>query len=312
MIGWILLDKYFQISKLLIDNGNYNNLSSGDDEMKYLLKSLAKALIFLFAFLLLCIFAHDFTFAKSSTAFPDTVYFEPAPGSRASANGDTFYIDPNGEDIKINMNLLNPNKIILIAADLKDFCYDGDIFLDTLKNDDSVSFENSRIEYWPHKIIHLFGHPPPPVIRLSLFHCNTGMPPVTCTTALEPGDGPIVTLTFTVVDTGCIYLDSLGGDDGWGVVVADSITGEIFIPDFIPGSFYVRHWYYTPGDFNCDVKIDIVDVVSLVNYLFRSGEEPCFMKSADANCDQEVTIADVVYLTNYIFRNGPAPQICDY
>lgn len=138
------------------------------------------------------------------------------------------------------------------------------------------------------------------------------MPPATCTIALQAGNGPIVTLTFTVVDTGCIYLDSLGYPDGWGVVVVDSITEEFLTPDFIPGSFYVRHWFYTPGDFNCDVKVDIVDVLSLLNYLFRNGEEPCIMKSADANCDQEVGLVDVVYLINYIFRSGPAPQTCEY
>jgi len=280
--------------------------------MKRSYKKPNKILLFLFPVFLLSILAFDFAFAKSSTAFPDTVYFKPAPGSRASPDGDTFYIDPEGEDIKVNMKLRNSHKIAFIAADLKDFCYDGDIFLDTLKNNDSVSFERSRIEYWPHKGIMLFGDPPPPVIRLSLFHCSGGMPPVTCTTALQPGDGPIVTLTFTVVDTGCIYLDSLGGDDGWGVVVADSITAEIFIPDFIPGDFYVRHWFYTPGDFDCNTSVEIVDVVSLVNYLFRDGEEPCFMKSADANCDQEVTISDAVYLVNYILKDGPAPQVCDY
>lgn len=134
--------------------------------MKRPYKNPIKILILSFTFLLLCIFSYNFTFAKSSAAYPDTVYFEPAPGSRVSAGGDTFYIDPQGEDIKINMNLLNPNKIILIAADLKDYCYDGDIFLDTLKNNHSVSFEGSRIEHWPLKGIMLFGHPPPPVIRL--------------------------------------------------------------------------------------------------------------------------------------------------
>jgi len=279
--------------------------------MKGFTRRTIKFFFFSFTILIPCIFLFDFTYGHSSTAFLDTVYFEPAPGSRVSSNGDTFYVDPQGEDIKINMHLMNPHHIMLIAADLKDYCYDGNIFLGLLKNNDTVSFQGSRIEYWPHKGVWIMGFPA--YLRLSLYLCDvSGIPPYPCSTALQPGDGPIVTLTFTVVDTGCIYLDSLGYPDGWGVVVVDSITGDILTPDFIPGSFSVRHWFYTPGDFDCNANVDMVDVVSLVNYLFRNGEEPCIMKSADANCDQEVTISDAVYLVNYILRDGSTPQTCDY
>ena len=64
------------------------------------------------------------------------------------------------------------------------------------------------------------------------------------------------------------------------------------------------------GDANGDQKIDIADVVHLINYLFIGGPPPeCNPITAcgDVNLDGEVNIADVVYLLNYLFLGGPPP-----
>ena len=61
------------------------------------------------------------------------------------------------------------------------------------------------------------------------------------------------------------------------------------------------------GDANGDGKIDIADVVHLVNYLFIDGPAPNPLWLGDANCDEVVDIADVVYLINYLFTGGPPP-----
>ena len=73
-------------------------------------------------------------------------------------------------------------------------------------------------------------------------------------------------------------------------------------------------WVYTSqpsfkrGDVNGDGKIDVVDVVYLINYLFNDGPPPCPKEAGDANCDGSVNVIDVVYLINYLFGGGPPPS----
>jgi len=69
----------------------------------------------------------------------------------------------------------------------------------------------------------------------------------------------------------------------------------------------VTHFRVPHGDVNDDGETDLVDVVYLINYLFKGGASPQPWGSGDVNCDGEVTIPDVVYLINYLFRSGPPP-----
>jgi len=62
------------------------------------------------------------------------------------------------------------------------------------------------------------------------------------------------------------------------------------------------------GDANTDARINIADVVYIINYLYIHGPKPLpwwFM--GDANCNRMVDITDVVYLINYLFVHGPEP-----
>ena len=64
------------------------------------------------------------------------------------------------------------------------------------------------------------------------------------------------------------------------------------------------------GDINVSGAITSADIISLVNYVFKSGTppQPC-VGAADVNCNQTVTSADVIYLVNHVFKGGPVP--CD-
>ncbi len=66
--------------------------------------------------------------------------------------------------------------------------------------------------------------------------------------------------------------------------------------------------FYVSGDLNLDGKISLVDLISLVNYVFKGGGTPHPLYIADVTGDCKISLADIVYLVNYIFKAGPAPQ----
>jgi hypothetical protein len=68
----------------------------------------------------------------------------------------------------------------------------------------------------------------------------------------------------------------------------------------------------------CDGVMNVLDVVSTVDVVFRnSGEQTdpgplCATKQTDVNCDFMSNIVDVVRIINVAFRNGdPAIEFCD-
>jgi len=65
---------------------------------------------------------------------------------------------------------------------------------------------------------------------------------------------------------------------------------------------------YTCGDFDCQQGINILDIVFLINYLYKSGVAPDPLESADVNADFQLNILDIVYLINYRYKNGPNPE----
>jgi hypothetical protein len=89
-----------------------------------------------------------------------------------------------------------------------------------------------------------------------------------------------------------------------------SATGSMQEGDYIlVGGFWTG--YYKSGDVTCDGKVDVGDVVFLVNYLYRGGDSPCIWDAGDDNCDLVINLGDVVYLINYLYRGGSPPLHCD-
>ena len=64
---------------------------------------------------------------------------------------------------------------------------------------------------------------------------------------------------------------------------------------------------YILGDANNDKKLNVSDVIYLINYLFKGGAEPVPVEAGDANCDGHNNVSDVIYLINYLFKGGPEP-----
>jgi hypothetical protein len=59
------------------------------------------------------------------------------------------------------------------------------------------------------------------------------------------------------------------------------------------------------GDVNSDEKVTSADMIFLISYIFKDGNEPAKLYTANVNGDSEVSADDVVYLANYIFFSGP-------
>lgn len=64
---------------------------------------------------------------------------------------------------------------------------------------------------------------------------------------------------------------------------------------------------YILGDVNADTKVNVGDVVYLVEYLFRDGPLSVPLEVGDVNSDSSTNVGDVVYLVQYLYYNGPAP-----
>jgi transposase len=62
------------------------------------------------------------------------------------------------------------------------------------------------------------------------------------------------------------------------------------------------------GDVNDDNSINILDVVMLINYKYKSGPEPNPIESGDVNDDNTINILDIVTLINYKYKSGPPPN----
>lgn len=59
------------------------------------------------------------------------------------------------------------------------------------------------------------------------------------------------------------------------------------------------------GDYDNSGYINILDVVYLINYIYKEGPAPIPLISADINCSGTIDILDVVYLINFIYKDGP-------
>lgn len=62
------------------------------------------------------------------------------------------------------------------------------------------------------------------------------------------------------------------------------------------------------GDANRDDRVNIIDAIVIINYLYgQGGREILCPDAADANDDGGVNIKDPIYLLKYIFGSGNPP-----
>jgi hypothetical protein len=73
--------------------------------------------------------------------------------------------------------------------------------------------------------------------------------------------------------------------------------------------------YFRRGDFSKNGVVDITDSQNLYAWLFGGSTPSTCLDAADANDDARVDISDVIYILNYLFLGGapppdPGPNVC--
>ncbi len=123
--------------------------------------------------------------------------------------------------------------------------------------------------------------------------------------SLPPGRTPIISIALTPMWAGTADFRLAN----WHNRSQSMLTTEnhkAILPVLSGGHVIVLA--YLPGDATQDGKVDVADVVYLINYLYKNGPIPLPQDAADANCDGSIDIGDVIYLINYLFKGGPAPS----
>ncbi|MFH2034823.1 MAG: S8 family serine peptidase [Candidatus Zixiibacteriota bacterium] len=65
---------------------------------------------------------------------------------------------------------------------------------------------------------------------------------------------------------------------------------------------------YMGGDANRDSQVNILDIVYIIDYLYKDGFVPLPVSVADVNVNESVNIIDITYLIIYLYKDGPVPE----
>lgn len=92
------------------------------------------------------------------------------------------------------------------------------------------------------------------------------------------------------------------------------VAGNVVIPDTDTTFNYQAQVFPTlRGDVNIDAKINLIDIIFLVNFIFKAGPSSQPLALSNLNCDKKadgtdnVNLLDIIYLVNFIFKGGPPP-----
>jgi hypothetical protein len=123
---------------------------------------------------------------------------------------------------------------------------------------------------------------------------------------IAPGSGPVLKLRFTA--NGVIGIETAIDVDGYLPSTTPRFYGHNY--DFSPAvnNGLVRN-LASCGDVDSDGKIDLLDIVYLIDHKFKGEQAPLYMIASDVNRDGFVDILDIVYLIDHKFKGGPGP--CD-
>jgi len=123
---------------------------------------------------------------------------------------------------------------------------------------------------------------------------------------LEPGSGLLLKAYFTVLSGTATQTATISTNNIGSIypLFKNNNSGLEYNPASNSGSVYFREVY---GDTNCDDAINILDVIQIINYIYKQGPAAIPPHVANINGDAVINILDVIYLINYIYKDGPDP-----
>lgn len=134
---------------------------------------------------------------------------------------------------------------------------------------------------------------------------------------LETGRGELLRLFFR------IGPDALVGDsntihiDGYESLQPQYTTPQFsYRPTGLSGSIQTVSCCQVRGnaDGSANGSVNVTDLTTIVDYLFRDGPAPVCLEEGDANGlpgdRPRIEIGDITYLVSYLFKGGPAPAPC--
>ncbi len=116
------------------------------------------------------------------------------------------------------------------------------------------------------------------------------------------GSGLTISATGLLSGTPSIGVGNLNFD-----CQVEDIAGSVDIQGFL----LAINEPYICGDVDDDGLVNILDIVYLIAYKYKSGPAPVYMEAADVNSDiipdGMINILDIVYLINFKYKGGPDP-----
>ena len=63
----------------------------------------------------------------------------------------------------------------------------------------------------------------------------------------------------------------------------------------------------TAGDADDNGTVNLLDITTLIDYLYGEGLAPGCYYQGDPNADEMINILDITFLIDYLYQGGPAP-----
>jgi len=122
---------------------------------------------------------------------------------------------------------------------------------------------------------------------------------------LDPGEGPIMKLYFTISPIAQFGHNNPIHIDGYSSQVLKFESSYLFYePVNLSGNVALTG---ICGDADGNGLVNILDITYLISYLYKDGPSPEPLEITDADGNGLVNILDITYLISFLYKSGPAP-----